>query len=519
MRRHVIAVVALGAFTSSCAASESPISADEEFEAIEDGKADNYYSNVAAEFEVSGTVDITFDPPESANDPALRADMIGRRTTAVALYLTAYVTAKLERFFTNTSYGGFSAMARNHTLAAGDVVEVSPGLVRVAFTIDIGGPKNLLAALPPLPPLPDAPPDVFQFELAMPKGAVADPENVARGAIRNFNAATHTGELERLRLSVVAEEMPADAWPQTAAMMEDGTFDITLYYGHDYNTPRSDLREAREAYDELVSFRGFTSPVANFEALTAESGAFTKSMTANGKAVAVEVRIFHSDMFKDDRKAGHDKALAELAARDVFFYNGHAGPWYGLYLSDDKPNDVAYAELATIALPDKQQIFVAQGCQTYSQYADVLYANPAKSEENLDVVTTVNFSYGVGTMGLLRNLLKTSAEGRHELVTFGAIVRELNAEYWNDQKDVFYGVMGIGGNPQVHPYGVSAKIGEACARVSDCGDPNGNVCVAPPGAADKVCGVVALERAECPAGSLLRPLAQNGIIKRWGCLP
>ena len=28
--------------------------------------------------------------------------------------------------------------------------------------------------------------------------------------------------------------------------------------------------------------------------------------------------------------------------------------------------------------------------QTYSQYADMLYASPAKSEDNLDVVTTVN---------------------------------------------------------------------------------------------------------------------------------
>jgi hypothetical protein len=44
----------------------------------------------------------------------------------------------------------------------------------------------------------------------------------------------------------------------------------------------------------------------------------------------------------------------------------------------------------------KQQLVLAQGCQTYSQYADMIYASPVKDEPNLDVITTVNNSYGVG---------------------------------------------------------------------------------------------------------------------------
>lgn len=119
---------------------------------------------------------------------------------------------------------------------------------------------------------------------------------------------------------------------------------------------------------------------------------------------------------------------------------------------------------------------VAQGCQTYSQYADVLYANPAKSEDNLDVVTTVNFQ-------------------------------------------VFYGAMGIGGNPQVHPYGDVAHIGYACNAVEECGDPDGNVCIKPVNGAQKVCGVVALDKAECPQGSKLTPLAQGSTVKTFAWLP
>jgi hypothetical protein len=501
---------------SDSAASGPEPGATDEYTAVAPGKADNYYSDVAAEFEVSGTIEVRFENPEDANDPVIRADKIGRRTTAIALYLTTFLTKKIENFFTNLSYGGFSAMARNHTMQPGDVQEVSPGVLRVKFSIDVGGPKDLMQALPKLP---DAPAGLVQFDLPMPKGAEADPDNVPRGSIRNFDPATYTGELEHVRCDIEREETPADAYPQTASMMQDGVFDLTLFFGHDYNNPRSDITEAREAFEELSRWMGFQAPVASFDQLTRDSGPLTRTILSNGQQVKVEVRIFHSDMFVDSRKLGHDTALSELTRADVFFYNGHAGPWYGFYLSDDKPNDVKYTELATINLPEKQQIFVAQGCQTYSQYADVMYANPAKSEENLDVITTVNFSYGIGTMGIVRSLLSTSSDGRHRMVTFGTIIRELNREYWNSAKEVFYGVMGIDGNPQVHPYGAVENLGKPCTAAADCGDPDANVCVKPVGASQKVCGMVALDKAACPQGSALTALAQGSTIKNYACLP
>ena len=189
------------------------------------------------------------------------------------------------------------------------------------------------------------------------------------------------------------------------------------------------------------------------------------------------------------------------------------------YLSDDKPNDVTYTELAEIPLSAKQQIFVAQGCQTYSQYADMLYANPAKSEDNLDVFTTVNFSYGMGTMELLENMLHVDYNGVYKPVTYGKMIRDLNADFWNEWKEVFYGVHGIDGNPQVHPFASLDMLGQVCESAADCGDTNGNVCVVPINGEQKACGAVALDGAECPAGATLAPLASGRTIDRFACLP
>lgn len=510
-----LSAFAIGCSSATDESTASPPS-EEELVVVPPGKADNYYSNVSAEFEVSGKIDVKFADPADASDEALRQDKIDRRMTAVALFMTTYMTKKLEGFFNNMDYGGFSAMARNHTVAAGDIEEVAPGHLRVAFSIDVAGPRNLMGALPRLD---DAPSGVMQFDLAMPAGFEASPNEVPRGQIRNFDAASYSGELEHIRCTIENEEMAKDAYPEINGMVEDGVLDVTLFFGHDYNNPRSDLQEAQEAFRELSGWMGYAAPVDSFEALAHDSGPFVRTMMANGKEVRVEVRIFHSDMFVSNRKLGHDTALAELKARDVFFYNGHAGPFYGFYLSDDKPNDVSYTEFAELDMPAKQQIFVAQGCQTYSQYADMLYANPAKSEQNLDVFTTVNFSYGIGTMELFRRLVAVDNESQYAPETFGAMIRELNDHYWNDVKEVFYGVHGIDGNPQVHPFASLDRLGSGCESVDDCGSPLGNVCVVPVNGTTKVCGAVALDGATCPSGTNLVPLAMGSTIDRHACLP
>ena len=474
--------------------------------------------------QATGTVEVVMTAAEYA-DEELRAKRIGARLTATGLYLTAYLTDKFlgidsnndgeisedEIFFHNESYGGFHAMVRNYSLEAGDVAEAGGDVYRVTFTVDVGGPPGMLAALPG-----SWEGEARQFEMQQPKGAAFSPDNVPRRDIRRFDPAEHDGPLETISFSGEQHPDVANAYPHFAEFMADGLFDITLFFGHDYNESRSDLRECEEIFDDL-RYQGFVSPVEAFEDLTPDSGPFTREISANGQTVQVEVRLFHSDMFSTTRRRQHDLALSELAARDVFFYPGHAGPYYGLYLDAAGAAKVDYHEFADLEMDsDRQQFVIAQGCQTYSQYADMIYANPAKSEANLDVITTVNYSYGRGTRTLLRNLLRLDGDGRHKPVDFYRIIRDLNSEWLNSWKDVFYGVMGIDGNPQLHPYVDLKALGRTCEAAADCGDRDAHVCL-DGGSGAKECAAVTLAKHACPSGTHFLHLASGGTIFAGAC--
>ena len=49
-----------------------------------------------------------------------------------------------------------------------------------------------------------------------------------------------------------------------------------------------------------------------------------------------------------------DLVIDELVKRDVFFYNGHAGPYYGFYVDANKEASVGYLELASAPFTTKQ---------------------------------------------------------------------------------------------------------------------------------------------------------------------
>src|SRR5678816_4138312 len=120
----VITALAMFLVVGGCAES-----AEEDIVAVEDSKADDYYSNVAAEWEAHSSIKVQMTDL-AYNDEAKRKDIVSRRLTAVGLYMTAYVTDKFrgidlnhdgkidedETFFRNDGYGGFHAMVR--TLSA-----------------------------------------------------------------------------------------------------------------------------------------------------------------------------------------------------------------------------------------------------------------------------------------------------------------------------------------------------------------------------------------------------------------
>ena len=519
MRRLVGTLVAVGMVASvlgACSGTmddkssgpSSKKSADRQI--VTPGKADNYYSNVSKEFELEGTIGVEMTE-EEFEDEATRNEKISQRTTAVGLYLTAYMTAKLDDFFDNMDYGGFQAMVRNYSVEQEDVAEGEEGTYEVTFTIDVAGPTDLPQLL--LSEGAERADGGVQFDLKMPQGATSDPEHVNRNVPRSFNPDEYSGELETVALT--AEPLPDhnDSYPHYDAFVQDGTYDVDVFFGHDYNEDRWDLRTAREVFSALER-SGFEAPVSSFDELGPDSGPFTKTFEAPGietDEVELQIRLYHSDMFEGARDEHKETAVESLRNRDVFYYWGHAGPYYGFSLGPNSRADIGYQEIAEMDLTDKKQLVIASGCQTYSQYADMLFANPAKSEENLDVVTTVNYSNLAAGDAILNGLVDVS-NGQHEPHSFYELVEQVNAPWATRRMDTFYGVIGIDGNPQIHPYANVDGVGESCQSDRDCGaHGNANVCV------EGSCAVRALAEGACPADTRFGMLGSGDRLQGGVC--
>lgn len=510
---------------AACGPTETG-SGDPDLHAVPAGKADGYLSDVASEFEVTGWVPVVLRGADLA-DARRRAETVRRRLTAVGLYLTAYLTDKFrsmdldgdgaigpgEVFFRNEGYGGLHAMVRNRTIEA-TAIEGDPRRGhRAHLRVLVAGPRylpHLLAG-----DRDDASESVL-FDLYLPAGASVDPGAVPRTEIRSFDPRTHAGPIEVLRLALRPAPGGTNAYPRFAEMVADGLLDVTIVFGYDYHPDRNDLRQARDSYEALVGL-GFAAPVARFEDLRADSGPFRRTALAGGRSIRMEVRLLHADLFRGRRETQRAIVLAELARRDVFFYVGHAGPYAGFSLAPGGQAYVGPSALASVAFTRRPQLVVAEGCQTYSQYADALYANPRKDERNLDVVTTVNFSYGRSTPILLASLLRVDADGRHVPVDLDGMVRDLNADPVNAQEGVLYGVLGVDDNPRLHPYARPEWIGAVCGSDADCGDPVGNVCVRV-GWFRRRCGAWATAASGCPAGSRLSLLARGDTLVGTACL-
>ena len=517
-----------------------------EIHRVAPGKADNYYSNVAREFEATGQIKLNLTDVEYA-DEVLRQQKADRRITAAVVYLTTYVTKKLEDFFSNEEYGGFAAMVRNRLATTTEFEERTDASGEptywATFSITLAGTNELPGLIG------------NNFELLMPEGKEASGGSLS--AVRSFNPETYSGALETIEVELRPIAAASNAYPHYEAFVEDGVYNITMFQGYDYNEGRSDLMETiyllstfeamgfdlgtlellpqadarlAQLYENIHQYylaeeqKGETNPdfsVADWwmrlqpyldiaTRLTSESGPITREITFGGRPVLVEARIFHTELFNDS--AYHKQtALDEFVSRDVFYYNGHAGPWYGLSLSQGGGADVKEGDFALAPFTDRQQLFVANGCQTYSQYADTVYAHELKNVRNLDVITTVNYSYGQGAIPSLAGLLHLDERGELIPHHFEAILTYVNNNETNSEKEVFYGVTGIEENPRIHPYANPQRIGDTCVASEECGHTWGNVCVS------GSCGIYALDTEACPAGTFGSPLADGDTIFAHGC--
>src|SRR5690606_30816990 len=140
-------------------------------------------------------------------------------------------------------------------------------------------------------------------------------------------------------------------------------------------------------YDELLAL-GLRSPVASFAELALDSAPFEGSLDVAGKAVTVRATLVHADMAPDDRL---DDLVTKFKARaseaDVVVYRGHAGTrldYSGVVVHYEPRVAIPASDFDWLDLPSKYQVFVFDGCETYTGYADKLYENPQKDEKNAD---------------------------------------------------------------------------------------------------------------------------------------
>ena len=290
-----------------------------------------------------------------------------------------------------------------------------------------------------------------------------------------------------------------DAFPKYNELFADGVLDMGIHFGGDYNEGRHDLDTAKWLVEYLIESKWDNPSVSKFEELKIDSPPFRSEVVVEGRKVTVEVYITHSDMVEASEEEKLTEAVkTSFAERDIVMYSGHAGENAGFILDYQPRHEIKAKDFADLKMADKYQIFVLDGCRTYRTYVKDLMANPAKSDHNVDIVTTVNttpFSAGYYLLFEFMNWLTiTNQDGAHYPLSWKTILRGVNKPSF---KNVHYGVHGIAGNPQLNPHASQGIMCSPCSVDADCGA-GGNLCLSYAG--NPGCGVACTNDTACGPG-------------------
>jgi hypothetical protein len=518
---------------------EGPPGALEDLEdafVVPDGKADDFLSASAREFVVEGTDTVTIEPDlasaASARKMARVRELISYRHIAIAWFLNQYLVEK-DTEESNAGYGGFGGMAKAGSYEDMDIRAVDARTYSFRFRQLVAGRRNLLSLLPARVGADGT--RTFTLTVGLPSNAeLARLETNAEwyrdAPWSAWNPATVDASRKRdLVLTIRPEVESKDAWLDHARLVADGVLDVDVHFGWDYHGAYHE-RHARALHDWLVR-RGFRAPVSSFAALTRRSGAYTRTMQADGRAVRIEVRIFYGKTGSEtdpDTDAGGRALEADmresLRSRDVIVYSGHSGPFYGFALANwrrTSEGDLDDSEMETVAMPaDRYQVVVAEGCDTYMIGA-AFGRNPNKPRlRNLDVVTTTSFSNAASpdtVTDFLSHLWEVDARGRHRPRTVKTLLTTLDRNAGIGFQTM-YGMHGIDDNPRLHPYAARDMIGQECGANADCGG-LGNLCVRRSARDPKFCTAACTDDTGCPGGYACKPVASGSTIYGNACVP
>jgi hypothetical protein len=486
-------------------------------EVVPEGKADNYLSPTSMEYRLWGEGQITLDDAwadKADQDKETHAkELLDYKFKAYGHFINVYVTNK-EHEDANKDYGGFSGLVRPSSLSS--LVEPVDG-ARMTWTFvwefEMGGPRDMLAHLP----LQTRSNGERWFPVKLP--ALSESQCIAGSYPDSFDPSTYTGAMEEIEVAIEPEKESFDAWPEYRRLWDDGKLDMMILVGGDYNAERYDLKAAEQIFSWLKS-AGFRHSAASYTDLTIDSPPFTKTIQADGKAVTVEVTLYHADIVSDDKlDLLRQKIVEAYEAMDVLIYDGHAGqdPSYsGVVYHYNPRRAISANDLAQLALPAKYQIFMFNGCKTYSVYPTALYASATKNTSNLDIISTVNFSWltmqPFTTSGFINQLLAQKS-GTHDPRTYVEILTEINK---SANANVYYGVHGLDDNTHLNPYADVSALCRACSRDSDCPGA-GNRCVRLSGGS--FCAAECTADDGCPQGYKCKQIAEGNQIVGKQCLP
>lgn len=471
-RRLAFAFTLPLAFATACSSEEMEV----------DSSSDeiNYRSTAGQEYELSATV--TFKP--SADVAALEGDAKTAALTAqaeqVRTTVTTTLTSELDKLWPEEqriSRAGVAIQFRQASATQRDLTALADGRYSIVVAAEFAGVKDLERKLP----------------MKTEDGRTFYPVSVDVGA-----------GPEELHVFLKPIERSLNAYPKYMELFEDG-LDIAVHVGGDHNDPPKDIDHARSIYDDLVA-SGFASPVAKFEDLKIDSGPLTSKIRVKDADVPVRVRIVHVDMSTPDtRNLLVDAFKKSMKSADVVIYDGHAGrrlDYSGVVVAY-KPARVAIpaAEFKTIESSPKQQVYLFNGCETYSGYADKLYENPNRKPENTDVITTGNFSAiqskANQVIAFIHSFIDQKS-GAWIPRSWDSVLTRMNAVGERSWVHV-YGVHGIDDDPKASPLADPSKVGSTCRTDADCGAVDSK-CLAT-SSTKRVCGIACADTAGCPSGT------------------
>lgn len=446
-----------------------------------DGKADDYVSTNAREYELLGHAHVELpdgfaDLGDEERQSRLQ-ELVDRRMSVVGRSVRRTIDEVLRA--ENGDERGedaryFTYFKREHAETDAPEVLEDGRWARFGFRMQLVGSVWLMSKLAP----DDSSPRTFTVEVGDGDGAETEPVTVE---IRGSDS--------------------RDAFPEYDQLFADGVYDMAVHFGGDYNAERYDIETARWFF-EYMQEGGWQTEVASFDELRIDSPPFRRELRIEGRAVEARIHIYHADMVD----AADEEQLAEVmrtsfAERDVVVYSGHAGEGAGFILDYEPRFEISASDFATLPMRDEYQIFVFDGCRTYRSYVDDMMANPAKTFDNVDIVTTVNttpFSAGYQMLHqLIYWLTITNDDGQHFPISWMGLLRGLNTESF---RSVHYGVHGIDDNPQLNPNGSEGVACRPCASDADCGA-GGNFCLDIESTGQGRCGVACTTDTACGRGA------------------